>query len=136
MKKCFLCLFFAVFIFAGCGKKSPYEGESLNFPTEIEDDSDLSSAIPMAWLIITNAIGEDVDFSYRHVTASHLSDYAYKVAGRCFYDDSEHLYEIRIHFKGGERTSLKDWEYSTLSVSNTERTETEHHSTGTWDGDY
>ena len=127
---------FILFSFTVCTTKSPYESESMSFPTEIESNHGFSSAIPMAWLHISNATGFDIDFSHKHISVEHIGDDAYKVTGRCFYDNSEHLYEIRVHFKGGERQSMKDWDYSTISISDLGHTETQYQGTGTWDADY
>lgn len=90
----------------------------------------------MAWLMVSNTTGFDIDYSHKYVTAEQIGDSAFRIAGRCFYDDSEHLYQIRIHFKGDERFSLKEWEYSVIDISNLGRTETEYHSIGSWNGDY
>ncbi|MBO5632684.1 MAG: hypothetical protein J5965_26830 [Aeriscardovia sp.] len=137
MKKIAYCMtLIAMLVFVGCSTKSPYEKESSTFPTEIESDADLSSAIPMAWLMIGITTDIGMDFSYKHISAERIGNDAYKIAGRCFYSDSEHLYQIRIHFKGDERFNLKDWEYSVIDISNLDRTETEYHSIGSWDGDY
>lgn len=72
----------------------------------------------------------DVDFSNEEFFI--MGDNAYNVSGHYTVDGVEHKFDLRLHYKGGEWTSISNWEWSRLQLMRVGATDLDEDLHGAW----
>ena len=126
-----LSLFF-FFIVGGCSDDTEATSTELYTTEQTEVES---RAITMARQIVKVNLhtSSDVDFSNEEIFI--MGDNAYNVLGHYTVDGVEHKFDLRLHYKGGEWTSISNWEWSRLQLMRVGATDLDEDLHGTWTTD-
>lgn len=126
-----LSLFF-FFIVGGCSDDTETTSTELYTMEQTEVES---RAITMARQIVKVNLhtSSDVDFSNEEIF--NIGDNAYNVLGHYTVDGVEHKFDLRLHYKGGEWTSISNWEWSRLQLMRVGATDLDEDLHGTWTTD-
>lgn len=98
-------------------------------------DPMLTKAITMARQIVKANLHTSSDVDFSEEDAFSIGDNAYDVVGHYTVNGEEHKYDLRLHYIGGEWTTISNWEWSRLQLMRVGATDLDEDLHGTWTND-
>ena len=94
-----------------------------------------TKAITMSEQIVRVNLHTSSDIDFSDEDAFSIGNNAYNVLGHYTIDGEEHKYDLRLHYKGGEWTTISNWEWSRLQLMRVGATDLDEDLHGTWTDD-